>query len=419
MPITIIGMLDEREEGLRLLKNGVKARGHQPVLMDISIGKGAIHPTLRPDISGDELAGAAGTTLEAIKGMVANEEKEAASLMAEGLRNRLLRHYQNGEMQGVVAVAGLTGSLISLPAMKSLPFGIPKLLISSAMAMPTHAKTLSEFFGMRDFTVMHSVVDTVGLNRFVRTLMMNAAGSICGMVEAFTPFQREEKPSIAMTEWGYSEVGAHHIRALLENRFNVVSFHANGVGEKAAVEFMSEDLFEAFVDLAPGGFSEFLLGGNRATGPDRLDAARNSGKPYILSPCGFDMIGCGPIQRKEQEDPLWKSRKLSRRKLFVQDAMRVQARTSPEEMKMIAREMAGKLNQYPRKERVKMVIPLRGFSSLSVEGGLLHDPASDQAFIDQLGKSLDSEIEIVKVNTHINSREFARAVLDALNRAML
>jgi uncharacterized protein (UPF0261 family) len=419
MPITIIGMLDERQESLRLLKDCIEARGYKTALADISMGKGAIDPTLRADISGDELAGVAGTTLEEIKGLVATEEKKATDVMAEGLRNNLLKRHQNGELQGVVAVAGLTGSLISLPAMKSLPFGIPKLLISSAMAMPSHARGFSEFFGVRDITVMHSVVDTVGMNPYVRTLMMNGAGSICGMVEAFTPAQKEEKPSIAMTEWGYGDMGAHYIRQLLEEKYNVVSFHANGIGEKAAVEFVDQGLFEAFIDLAPGGFSEYLMGGNRATGPDRLNAGRRSGIPYVLSPCGFDMIGCGPIQRRDQGDPLWTSRRLSERKLFIQDAMRVQARTTPEEMKMIAREVAGKLNQYPHKELVKIVIPVKGFTSLSFEGGPLFDPTADQAFIEELDKNLDSKIEIIKVDNHINTREFAGATVDALNRALL
>lgn len=419
MPVIIIGMLDEREESLRLLKECIESRGYTTALADISIGKGVIVPTLRADISGDDLAGAAGATLDTIKGMVAAEEKKATAIMMAGLRNTLLKRYQNGDLQGVVAVAGLTGSLISLPAMAGLPFGIPKLLISSAMAMPSHAGGLSEFFAMKDITVMHSVVDTVGLNPFVRTLMMNAAGAVCGMVDAFAPVQKDERPSIAMTEWGYGDVGANYIRALLEDKYNVVSFHANGIGEKAAVEFVDQGLFDAFIDLVPGGFSEYLMGGNRATGPDRLDAGRNSGIPYILSPCGFDMIGCGPIQRKDLGDPLWKSRRLSERKLFVQDAFRVQARTTPEEMKTIARETAARLNQSPHKELLKIVIPLKGFSSLSVEGGPLFEQNADQAFIEELDRNLDSRIEIIKVDHHINTQEFAIAVVDALKRALL
>jgi uncharacterized protein (UPF0261 family) len=419
MGIAIIGMLDEREEGLQLLKDRIEARGHKTTLLDISIGTGAIDPSLTADISCDELARAGGSTIEEIKGLLAKERNKVTSVMAEGLRNTVLDLHTKGELQGVIAVAGLTGSLITLPSMRSLPFGIPKLLITSVAAMPANAKGFSEFFGMRDITVMHSVVDTVGMNPFVRTLMINGAGAMCGMVDEFAPAQEEGKPSLAITEFGYCDMGAHYIRALLEEHYNIVSFHATGIGEKAAVDFVGQGLFEAFIDLVPGGFSEYLLGGNRATGIDRLDAGSQVGKPYVLSSCGFDIIGCGPIQRKDQGDPLWESRKLAQRKYNVQDAIRVQARTTPEEMKLIAQEMAKRLNTHPNKKLVKVVIPARGFSSLSMQGGPLHDPASDRAFIEELGKCLDPQIEIVKVENHINTQEFAKATVDALNRALL
>ena len=184
----------------------------------------------------------------------------------------------------------------------------------------------------------------MGLNPLVRALMVNGAAAICGMAEAYRPLRREDKASIAITEFGFCDQGAHYIRELLEERYNMVSFHATGLGEKAACDLVGQGLFEAFIDLVPGGFSEYLLGGNRAAGPDRLDAGINQEKPYILSPCGFDMISCGPIQRRDEGDPLWVSRKLAERKLLIQDSLRVQARTSPEEMKTIAGAVAEKLN---------------------------------------------------------------------------
>ncbi|MBW2067081.1 MAG: Tm-1-like ATP-binding domain-containing protein [Deltaproteobacteria bacterium] len=419
MPIAIIGMLDEREEGLTLLKACIDEKGHKATLIDISIGTGAISPSLKADISCEEIAKAGGGSIEEVRRMPAKERNKATSIMAEGLKNTLLRIHETGGLKGVIAVAGMTGSLITLPSMRSLPFGMPKVLITSVAAMPANAKGLSEFFGVRDITVMHSVVDTVGMNIFVRTLMINGANAICGMVENLGPAQGDKKPSIAITEFGYCDMGAHYIRELLQEKYEIISFHATGIGEKAAVDYVRQGLFEAFIDLVPGGFSEYLLGGNRATGPDRLDAGCNTGKPYILSPCGFDIIGCGPIQRKDQGDPLWTSRKLAERKINVQDAIRVQARTNPEEMRLIAREMAGKLNGHPNKRLVKIIIPTRGFSSLSIEEGPLYDPESDKAFIDELDKRLDPEIELIKVQAHINTKDFARAVVEALNKASL
>ncbi|MBW1715682.1 MAG: Tm-1-like ATP-binding domain-containing protein [Deltaproteobacteria bacterium] len=418
MGVVIVGMLDEREEGLRILKGCIEGRGHKAILIDISIGTGAITSSLKADITCEELAQAGGIPIDEIREMMARERDKATSTMAEGLGKKLVDLHQVGELEGVIAVGGMTGTFITLTAMKKLPFGVPKLLISSVAAMPAYAKRLAEYFGVRDITVMHSVVDTVGLNPLVRTLMVNGAGAICGMVEAYTPSRKEEKPSIAITEFGFCDKGAHYVRELLGEKYNIVSFHATGLGDKAAGDLVGQGLFEAFIDLVPAGFSEYLLGGNRAAGPDRLDAGCNQNIPYVLSPCGFDMISCGPIQRREEGDSLWVSRRLADRKLLVQDAIRVQARTSPEEMHTIARAVAEKLNKHENKKLVKFIIPTKGFSSLSVEGGALYDPISDQAFIDQLRENLDPEIDIIEVDTHINTPEFAQAVVDALEKAL-
>jgi uncharacterized protein (UPF0261 family) len=418
MAIAIIGMLDEREEGLRIIKDCIEGRGHKTILIDISIGTGAIISLLKPDITCEELAQAGGTTIREIEDMLAKKRDKATSSIAEGLGKKLLDLHGAGNLKGVIAVGGMTGTFITLTAMKKLPFGVPKLLISSVAAMPAYSKRLAEYFGVRDITVMHSVVDTVGLNPLVRKLMVNGAGAICGMVEEFMPPQKDEKPSIAITEFGFCDKGAHYVRELLEGSYNIVSFHATGLGEKAAGELVGQGLFEAFVDLVPAGFSEYLLGGNRAAGPERLDAGINQSKPYILSPCGFDMISCGPIQRREEADSLWVSRKLVERKLLIQDAIRVQARTSPEEMQTIARAVAEKLNKHENKKLVKFIIPTKGFSSISVKGSALYDPLSDKTFINEFRENLDPEIDIIEIDTHINTPEFAQAVVDALEQTL-
>ena len=326
--------------------------------------------------------------------------------------------HESGKLKGVIAVGGMTGTFITLTAMKGLPYGLPKLLISSVAAMPAYSKKLAEFFGVRDITVMHSVVDTVGLNPLVKTLMINGAAAISGMAEAYRPPQMEGVSSIAITEFGFCDKGAHYVRELLEKDYNIISFHATGLGEKAAVDLVSQGLFDVFIDLVPGGFSEYLLGGNRAAGPNRLDAGVKQNKPYILSPCGFDMISCGPIQRRDEGDQLWVSRKLADRKLLLQDALRVQARTSPEEMELIAEKVSERLNVHKNKSLIKFIIPLKGFSSLSVEEGALHDPPSDRAFVEALKKYLDPEIEIIEVDTHINTPEFAKTVVDTVKRML-
>ena len=242
MAIGIVGMLDEREEGLRLLKDRIEARGHKTILIDISIGTGAIESSLKADITCDELARSGGATIHEVREMLAKERDKATSAMAEGLDRTLRDLQQTGKLQGVIAVGGMTGTFIALSAMKSLPFGIPKLQISSVAAMPAYAKKLAEYFGVRDITVMHSVVDTVGSNPLVRNLMVNGAGAICGMVEGYEAPLKEAKATIAITEFGFCDKGAHYVREFLEKEYDIISFHATGLGEKAAVDFVGQGL---------------------------------------------------------------------------------------------------------------------------------------------------------------------------------
>ncbi|MGA2108935.1 MAG: Tm-1-like ATP-binding domain-containing protein [Syntrophorhabdales bacterium] len=414
MAVAIVGMLDEREEALKVIKEQIEKRGHRALLMDITVGTGALVPGLRADVTSGELLALA----KGAKDSDAGKEKTATSLMADGLKRKVLALHESGELEGMVAITGMTGALISLEAMKALPFGVPKLLITSSAAMPAHAEQYAEYLAFGDITVMHAMIDTVGMNGLVRTLATNGANAISGMVEGRHLQVPEKRLSAAVTEFGFCEKGAHFVRRLLEDEYEVVSFHSNGLGDQAAVGLVRQGYFAAFVDLVPGAYSEYLLGGNRASGPDRLDIAADQPIPYILCPGGFDMVSCGPLERRDKGDPLWISRKLGERKLHVQDAFRVQARTSIEEMRQIASAVSERLNQYILKTRVKVVIPLEGFSALSVAGGELYDPAADRAFTESLRGQMNPEIEVIEVATDINSTEFARIVADAVSKAL-
>ena len=413
MAIAIVGMLDEREEALRIIRDRIGQRGHETCLIDISVGTGAIVPTLEADVSAWELAELA----EKSAGLAVGRGDAATSVMAAGLKAKICELRVRGDLQGMIAITGMTGALIALPAMKELPFGVPKLLISGATGQPVHAARFGHYFALADITVMHTVVDTVGMNPLVRALALNGADAISGMAEGGPISLEGEKPSIAVTEFGYCDKGAYYLRQNLEKDYEIVSIHAMGVGDKAALELAPQGIFKAFVDLVPGAFSEHLLGGNRDAGPNRLDVASALPIPYIFCPGGFDMISCGPLERRDKGDSLWGSRRLAERKLYTQEPPRVQARTSAEEMEQVAMAAADRLNRYQDKARVKAVIPLKGFSSLSVEGAPLYDPGSDQVFAPTLRSYLDPAIEVTEVDADINSPIFTRAVADALSRA--
>jgi uncharacterized protein (UPF0261 family) len=302
--------------------------------------------------------------------------------------------------------------------MKVLPFGFPKVLLSSAAAMPAFAAQFAECFALKDVTVMHTVVDTVGMNYLVRSLAINGANAISGMARADVPLLRAERPLLAITEFGFCDRGAHYIREILKKDYEIVSFHANGLGDRAAIDFVRKGYFKAFVDLVPGAFSEYLLGGIRDSGPDRLDIAVDNPIPYVFCPGGFDMISYGPLETRHGGDSPRVSRSLSERKLKTKDSLRVKVRTSVEEMEQLGTAVAEKLNRCKNKKLVKVVIPRKGLSSLSVKGGDLFDPGADQAFTIALRRGLDPQIGITEVDTDINSRAFARAVVTALLEAL-
>ncbi|HUJ69272.1 MAG TPA: Tm-1-like ATP-binding domain-containing protein [Syntrophorhabdales bacterium] len=412
MAVVIVGMLDEREEALKVIKEQIEKRGHRTLLADITVGTGALVPSLKADVTSGELL-----ELAKVSGALGADALGTA-LMAEGLKRKVMALSESGELEGIIAITGMTGALISLEAMKALPFGVPKLLITSSASMPAHAEQYAGYLAFGDITVMHAMIDTVGMNSLVRTLAINGANAVSGMVEGRHLQTPEKRLSAAITEFGFCEKGAHFIRRILEEEYEVVSIHSNGLGDQAAVGLVRQGYFAAFVDLVPGAYSEYLLGGNRASGPDRLDIAADQPIPYILCPGGFDMISCGPLERREKGDPLWVSRRLGERKLHVQDAFRVQARTSIEEMRQIASAVSERLNRYILKARVKVVIPLRGFSVLSAAGGELYDPEADLAFTESLKKQLDPEIEVIEVAIDINSPEFADVVTGAVSKCL-
>ena len=192
----------------------------------------------------------------------------------------------------------------------------------------------------------------------------------------------------------------------------MIPFHAQGIGDRAMEDLIGGGLFQGVMDIVPAGVGEELLGGNRTAGPKRLENAGQMGIPQIITPCGFDMLSCGPMERGDRGDPLWVSKDIKNQKLFIPDTFRVQARTTSQELREIAREVGRKLNQ--SKGPVAILIPLKGWSSLDKEGMPLYDPGADQAFLHELKSHLNPAISLIELNLHLNTREFAEEAVDDL-----
>jgi uncharacterized protein (UPF0261 family) len=402
--------LDTKGLEASFLKELIQERGHRVILLDTNTGG---EPSAPPDISAKEVAKAAGWDIEEVRKL--KDTEKASSIMIQGAIKKVKGLLEKGELDGIVSFGGASNTAIATTIMKSIPFGIPKVMLSSTAAMPAYA---GGYFGTKDIAMIHSVVDIAGSNPLVKDVLERAAGAICGMVEMGGGSQSLTRPSqkkglIALTEFKFSEECCAHVRHLLEEKgFEVIPFHAQGTGDRAMEELIGDGLFQGVIDIVPAGVAEQLLGGNRAAGPNRLESAGQIGIPQVITPCGFDMLSCGPLERGDRGDPLWVSKEIKNRKLFIPDAFRVQARTNAQELKEIAREVAKKLNQ--SKGPVAILIPLKGWSSLDKEGMPLYDPEADQAFIHELKGHINSRIPIIELDLHLNTREFAQEAVKQL-----
>jgi uncharacterized protein (UPF0261 family) len=282
------------------------------------------------------------------------------------------------------------------------------MILSSSAAMPMYA---GRYYGYKDIAIFHSCVDINGMNPFVRDVLRRFVAMVAGVSNRGKVERLTDGRQIAMAEFQFCEVCARKVTSILEREgLQVIPFHAQGVGERVMEEMIVDGLFQGLVDLAPAGLSEAIFGGNRSAGMERLTGELSTTIPIVMTLCGFDMFSCGPYERR-LTDPLWKQRKIEMRKLYIQDEMRVQARTSKKELEIAAKAFAEKLNA--AKATVSLHIPLRGFSSLSVEGMPLYDPALDKVFVRNLKRHLQSSnVEIVEMDCSIMDEPFAQALAD-------
>jgi uncharacterized protein (UPF0261 family) len=238
----------------------------------------------------------------------------------------------------------------------------------------------------------------------LRASRERAAGGICGMAAASTGPVKPLGPSplVALTTFEFAEACGQHAIDLLEKRgYTVIPFHAQGIGDSAMEELIEQGLFRGVLDLVPAGVIEELLGGNRAAGPQRLEAAGRMGIPQVLTPCGFDRLSGGPLSRRDAGDPLWTSLRLAERKIFVPDELRVSARTRGDEVCRVAEGIARKLNA--SKGPVRFFIPTRGWSSLSTKGASLHEPVTDALFAPALREHLRPDIEVSELPMELDA----------------
>lgn len=292
--------------------------------------------------------------------------------------------------------------------MAQLPFGLPKVIATPA-AMPVYVGT---WFGATDLIVMQMIMEVAGMNDLVKNAIKQVAGAITGMVAKASDYHslRLPHPSIAITEVGFSDQCAKHVEALLTQKgYHVFPFHAQGTSDRAMDRLIAQGFFDGVIEIVPAGLVEAKFKGNRAADMTRLDAAGDRGIPQVWAPCCLNMTGAGPTRHNREKY-------VASGKVLQIDDMRAMARFPLDEMLTGAELYAEKLNK--AKGPVKLVVPLKGWSSLDYPGSVLYDPEEDLKFVEALKKGLQKSIEIEMVDANLEDLPFAQVLVDSLDTLM-
>lgn len=389
--ILIIATLDTKGPETSFIRELIEAKGHPVLVMDTGI---LAPPPFRPDLSREEVSRAAGIQMEELLRL--KDKGTAIQTMAEGSKKIVNQLYQKGKIAGVIGLGGSQGTEIGTAAMRTLPIGFPKLMVSTVASGYAQFGT---YVGTKDLLMMHSVVDILGLNAYLRMILSNAAGAIMGMVERESTIEKSEKNQIGMTIYGTTTPGCMVAKAYLESKgFEVVAFHPNGTGGRAMEEMVEEGILNGVLDMTTHELTDELVGGLHRAGPNRLEAAGRKGIPQVVVPGSIDFIVAGPIPSLSQE--------YRNRKYISHNPNISLVRASADEMESVGKIMASKLNG--AKGPTVVMIPLRGFSYPTRKGEPLFDEEGNHRFIHTLKENLRS-IPVFEIDAHINDPEFAQA----------
>ena len=394
--IALVGTLDTKGAEIAYVRDRLLALGTQPVVIDSGI---LGEPGCAADVGRAEVARAGGHELDDVRR--AGSRGAAVELMLEGVRATCVRLYSESAVRGVLCLGGAEGALLGAAAMHALPVGVPKLIVSPSAS---GRRSFAPFVGESDVTVMHSVIDILGLNEIARAIFDNAAAAMAGMVrDAGRPVGPLGERSVGITMLGQTTPGVMRVRELLlEAGQEPVIFHANGVGGPAMEHLIEAGALAGVIDYTLSELANSLLDGIHATGPDRLRVAGRRGIPQVVVPGCVDFFNQGP--REELPE------RYRTRKTYFHNPVATLVRLSAEEGAELGRMVAERLNE--GRGPIRVVVPTAGFSLADAEGGALWDPEADAAFIDSLRDALRPGIPLEPVDAHVDDAEFAELVAD-------
>ncbi len=398
--VVLVGTLDTKGGEYAFLADRIREHGVEVLLVDAGI---VGEPLATPDVTREEVAAAAGADVAALA--AAGDRGAAVETMARGAASVVEGLYAEGRLDAIGGLGGSGGSALVTHAMRALPIGVPKLMVSTVASGDT-----TPYVGSVDVTMMYSVVDIAGINRVSARIIANAAGALAGMAKVTLPELGEEKPIVVASMFGVTTAAVTTARERLEELgYEVLVFHQTGAGGGSMEKLLASGFAVGSLDVTTTEFCDQVAGGVLAAVPERLESAGAAGLPQVVSLGALDMVNFGPRDTVPE--------RYADRNLYVHNPTITLMRTTPDECREIARLVARKLNA--ANGPTVLFIPLRGVSAIATEGQPFHDPMADEALFSTLREELDTaKVEVHELELDVNDEAFALAMANRLHELL-
>lgn len=390
--IAVLGTLDSKGEEHAFVAGLIRERGHAVLLIDVGSGG---PPVVAPDITREEVAAAAGLDLAPL--MAKRDRGECVVAMSKAAPVLLEKLAAEGKIDGVISLGGGGGTAIGTAAMRALPLGFPKLMVSTLASGNT-----APYLGTKDIVMMPSIADVAGLNRLSRVIFSRAAGAICGMVEAKVEVD-SAKPLVVASMFGNTTACITEAKRILEEAgYEVLVFAATGAGGRTMESLIESGMVSGVLDLTTTEWADELVGGVLNAGPERMDAAAKAKVPVVVAPGCLDMVNFG----EEASVPA----KFAGRNFYIHNPQVTLMRTTPEECSELGSILAEKANACTA--GCAVMIPRKAISVISAAGQPFYDAAADEALFGALRDQSSQPVE--EFDLEINDPAFARACAEKL-----
>ncbi len=385
--IAVLGTLDSKGEEHAFVAALIARHGHKTLLIDVGTGG---PPTVNPDITREQVAAAIGLDLASL--MAKKDRGACVIAMTHAAPALVSKLAADGRIHGIISLGGGGGTAIGTAAMRALPLGFPKLMVSTLAA-----GNIAAYVGTKDITMMPSIADVAGLNRLSRVIFTRAAGAICGMVGA-EPEIGTAKPLIVASQFGNTTACVTEAKKVLEAAgYEVLVFAATGTGGRIMESIIESGIVAGVLDLTTTEWADELVGGNLNAGPDRMDAAAKANVPVVVAPGCLDMVNFGEMASVPA--------KFKGRNFYIHNPQITLMRTTADECRQLGEIIANKANSY--RAGTAIMIPRKAISVISAPGQPFHDSAADEALFTSL--KANATVPVQEFDLAINDKEFAQA----------